>query len=209
MPKLPDVPLPSTFQEWLLLTAALAVFISIFAFLFGPAILYRMKKTLTEGQDNEEDEPSVSGPIKIHGSAKANNIYQGLSIESRVKKVSERPGFTFKDIVIDEASNIAYLLGIIIIELYLKPMFGDEGIPLIPNSILIVSELYLLIKLLWKLFKVIDAFAEDIFKSNIYMKFKNKAVSTDQIRYVDGRIGYDEMRTESHGGDEIEENVGQ
>lgn len=79
----------------------------------------------------------------------------------------ERPGVSLKDIVRDITSYILYIIGMVIIEVYLKPMFGDEGIPFVSNFILIIGELCILAKLAWKLFKVIDAFAKDFLDSSI------------------------------------------
>jgi hypothetical protein len=80
-------------------------------------------------------------------------------------KMPEHPGISLEDIIRDILSYMLYLLGMIIIEMYLKPMFGANGIPIICNLILIGGELCLLIKLLWRLLDLIDAFVRDFSKS--------------------------------------------
>jgi hypothetical protein len=82
-------------------------------------------------------------------------------------KMPEHPGIFLEDIIRDILSYMLYLLGMVIIEMYLKPMFGANGIPLICNLILTVGELCLLIKLLWRLLDLTDAFLRDLSESYI------------------------------------------
>ena len=78
-----------------------------------------------------------------------------------VKRGLKRPEVSLKVITIEVLSNIIYLVVIIIIELILRPMFGKDGLPLLPNIVLITAELGFFIKLSWNLFVLTDAFFKD------------------------------------------------
>jgi len=74
MPYLLDVPLPSTIQEWLLLTAVIAASIGLLAFLFGPDVVPRLyshinKKTPLADAPNKptnENEPINGSKTNIN-----------------------------------------------------------------------------------------------------------------------------------------------
>ena len=94
------------------------------------------------------------------------------------KKVLGGSEADIKEIATDVISNIIYLIGISIIELVLRPMFGDRGVPLIPNIVLIVSELALCVKLLHRLFILVDSFMRAIADSWIITTAKRKLFRT-------------------------------
>jgi len=127
---------------------------------------------------------------------KSTNVFNAQRLKNQVvnEQILERPGITIRDVIGDVAPNITYLFGIVLIEMYIKPLFGNDGVPLIPNCILVVSEIYLLVKLLWKLFKLIDAFIKDIFNSNLYTKI-----------YSERKIRSEITESFQRGSDEIED----
>ena len=94
------------------------------------------------------------------------------------KKVQGGSEDDIKEIATDVFSNIIYLIGIAIIELVLRPMFGDSGVPFIPNIVLIVGELALCVKLLHRLFILVDSFMRDIAESWIITTAKRRLFRT-------------------------------
>jgi len=95
-----------------------------------------------------------------------------------LKKVLGDSEADIKDIITDVLSSIIYLLGISIVELILRPMFGHSGVPLIPNIVLTVMELALCVKLLHKLFISVDLFIKAMAESWIFTNAKRKLSGT-------------------------------
>lgn len=57
----------------------------------------------------------------------------------------------FKTTLWDTFSNLIYIAGVIVIELVVRPLFGDKGFPLLTNITLTLGDLVLIVSLLNKL----------------------------------------------------------
>ena len=78
------------------------------------------------------------------------------------------PWSDFMLIFVDALTNIVYILGVAIIEFWLRPLFGEQGVPLLATAIMLVSELTLLLVLSRKCYKEFDNFVQIINKSTTY-----------------------------------------
>lgn len=114
------------------------------------------------------------------------------SVLGQSSQTSEHPGISFVETLIEVTSLLLYVAGMIIIEMYLKPRFGANGMPLVCNWILIIAEICMLFKLVWRLFKIIDAFVKDFSESNIskiiYKKIMEAKYRNNQAKKGDKRV---------------------
>ena len=75
--------------------------------------------------------------------------------------------------VIDVIINILYLAGIAVIEVWIRPFFGDRGVPRIANTVLLIGDAVLVLSLLRRLVVALDEFWRALKATMIYKNIKN------------------------------------
>ena len=70
--------------------------------------------------------------------------------------------------VIDVFASICYLGGIAVIEVLIRPLFGNSGIPTIANIVLFLGDAVLILSLLLRAVKALDRLWKAVRNSSIY-----------------------------------------
>lgn len=86
----------------------------------------------------------------------------------------------------DALTNIVYILGVAIIEFWIRPLFGSHGVPISATLILLVSELTLLLILSRQCYQEFDAFVRDIEKSTTFQIITRKSNNSTALKKADG-----------------------
>ncbi|HOO54902.1 MAG TPA: hypothetical protein PLM24_03070 [Methanothrix sp.] len=107
------------------------------------------------------------------------------------RRIFDVQNITLMDVIRDAAINITYLISAILIEVTLRPMFGSSSMPIIPLVISYLLEIGFLLKVVWNVLMMLDAFLEDLSNTWIIRRFKNNGQKGQEVKKDEISLAHD------------------